>query len=50
VLRSDTGRSIRDHPACKIELANRAAVVKWLTQLGLTRVDVRRGAGWPTLW
>jgi hypothetical protein len=49
VLRSETGRSIRDHPACKIELANRAAVVKWLTQLGLTRADVRRGAGRPTL-
>jgi len=49
VLRSDTGRSIRDHPACKIELACRAFVCKQLRELGLTRADVRRGSGRPTL-
>jgi hypothetical protein len=49
VLRSETSRMVRDHPALKIELANRAFVAKQLRELGLVRADVRRGVGRPTL-
>ena len=49
VLRSEGSRMVRDHPALKIELANRAAVVKWLRELGLVSADIRRGVGRPTL-
>jgi hypothetical protein len=49
VLRSETSRMVRDHPALKIELANRAFVAKQLRELGLVHADVRRGVGRPTL-
>ena len=49
VLRSKTSSMVRDHPAIKHELACRAFVCKQLRELGLTRADVRRGSGRPTM-
>ena len=49
VLRSETSSMVREHPAIKHELANRAFVAKQLRELGLVRADVRRGVGRPTL-
>lgn len=49
VLRSETSRMVRDHPAIKHELANRAFVAKMLERLGLIHADVRRGVGRSTL-
>ena len=49
VRRSETSRMVRDHPAIKHELANRAFVAKMLERLGLIHADVRRGVGRSTL-
>lgn len=49
VLRSETSTMVRDHPALKHELANRAFVARMLERLGLIHSDVRHGAGRPTM-
>ena len=45
VLRAKTSSMIRDHPALKHELANRAFTAKMLRELGLIHAGVRQGVG-----
>ena len=42
-----TGRTVREHPLLKIELQNRAFVVRTLARLGLAFEALRSGPGRP---